>query len=113
VRFVRGVAAPVAGATVALSGAWSGLVVSTIRSTKFWDSKMGAYVVLMWTTSCLEGDSGAPWLTTAGPNSVYPGDVIAWGQHRGAVSSGPYQGGCVWVPVTYISSKVQASLLTP
>jgi hypothetical protein len=24
-----------------------------------------------------------------------------------------YQGGCVWVPVTYISSKVQASLLLP
>ncbi|MEJ1110884.1 MULTISPECIES: hypothetical protein [unclassified Kribbella] len=112
-RFVRGAAAPAAGATVALSGARSGLVVSTIRSTKFYDSGIGAYVVLMWTSTCAKGDSGAPWLTTAGPNSVYPGDVIAWGQHRGAVSSGTYQGACVWVPVTYISSKVQASLLTP
>jgi len=48
-----------------------------------------------------------------GPNDAYPGDVIAHGQHRGKVSSGPYAGGCIWVPVTYISSKVQASLLLP
>ncbi|TCC02499.1 hypothetical protein [Kribbella soli] len=67
----------------------------------------------MWTTTCVEGDSGAPWLSTFGPDSVYYGDVIAWGQHRGAVQSGTYQGACVWVPVTYISSKVEASLLTP
>jgi hypothetical protein len=76
------------------------------------DSDIGAYVVLMWTTTCVTGDSGAPWLTTMGPNSTYPGDVIAHGQHRGAVSSESYHG-CVWVPVTYISSKVEASLLLP
>jgi hypothetical protein len=72
-----------------------------------------ADVVLMWTTNCQDSDSGGPWLTTMGPNGAYPGDVIAWGQHRGAVRSGTYAGGCVWAPVTYISSKLQASLLLP
>ncbi|GAA3093177.1 hypothetical protein JOF29_007064 [Kribbella aluminosa] len=110
---MRGVAAPAVGKTVAMSSAVSGLVQSTIRSTNFWDSGIGAYAVLMWTTDCANGDSGAPWLTTMGPNDAYPGDVIAWGQHRGKVSAGPYQGGCLWVPVTYISDKLQASLLLP
>ncbi|MET9272954.1 hypothetical protein [Kribbella sp. NPDC003557] len=113
-RFVRGVAAPAVGATVAMSGAKSGLVVSTIRSTKFWDESIEAYVVLTWTKNCMTGDSGAPWLTTMGPNDAYPGDVIALGQHRGQVGgSGTYAGYCVWAPVTYISSKLQASLLLP
>lgn len=112
-RFVRGVASPYVGATVAMSGAKSGLVQSTIRATNFWDADIGAHAVLMWTTNCARGDSGAPWLTTMGPNDAYPGDVIAWGQHRGKVASGPYAGGCLWVPVTYISSKLEASLLLP
>ena len=67
----------------------------------------------MWTTDCANGDSGAPWLTTMGPNDAYPGDVIAWGQHRGKVSSGTYAGECVWASATYISSKLEASLLLP
>lgn len=66
----------------------------------------------MWTTTCQEGDSGAPWLTTMSPNNAYPGDVVAHGQHRGISTASGYQG-CVWVPVTYISSKVEASLLLP
>jgi hypothetical protein len=111
-RLVRGVRVPAVGQTVALSGARSGSVVSTIRFTKFWDPKIGAYLVMMWTSNCQLGDSGAPWLTTMGPNDAYPGDVIAHGQHRGRVSTGSTQG-CVWVPVTDISSKVQASLLLP
>jgi hypothetical protein len=48
-----------------------------------------------------------------GPGGAYPGDVTAYGQHRGAVSSGTYAGECVWVPVTDISSKLQASLILP
>ena len=71
-RLVRGVAAPAVGQTVALSGAKSGLVVSTIRSTKFWDEGTGAYSVLMWTSTCVDGDSGAPWLTTMGSQRRLP-----------------------------------------
>lgn len=111
-RLVRGVAAPAVGQSVALSGAKSGLVASTIRSTKFYDSGIGAYVVLMWTTTCATGDSGAPWLNTMSFNGPYPGDVVAWGQHRGITTTPGYEG-CAWVPVTYISSKVEASLLLP
>jgi hypothetical protein len=47
-----------------------------------------------------------------GANDAYPGDVVAHGQHRG-ISTAPGYQGCVWVPVTDISSKVQASLLLP
>lgn len=100
------------GQTVALSGAKSGLVVSTIRSTKFWDER-DRRLFRPDVDKYLRGwRLGCPWLTTMGPNDAYPGDVIAHGQHRGAVTSGAYQG-CVWVPVTYISSNVQASLLLP
>ncbi|WP_406054490.1 hypothetical protein [Kribbella sp. NBC_00889] len=110
-RAVRAVDSTISeGETVALSGARSGLNVGHVIDTSYYVSSIQAYVVLMDTTACMEGDSGAPWLTTMSASGPYPGSVVAYGQHRGE-SFVPGHEGCGWTPVTYISSKVHASLL--
>lgn len=110
-RAVRGIdSTPTEGETVALSGAVSGLKVGKIRDPSFYVRSINAYVVLMDTKACAQGDSGAPWLTTMSANGAFPGDVIAHGQHRGYSPTPGYEG-CGWTPVNSISSKLKASIM--
>lgn len=109
-RVVRAIkSTPAVGNTVAMSGANSGLQTGQIVDLSYYVAQIDANVVLMNTTACLSGDSGAPWLTTMGPNSAYPGSVVAWGQHRGESFVAGHEG-CGWTPVNYISSYVHASI---
>ena len=95
----------VPGDVVALSGANSGLRSSTVRIPNYTDPEDGKTYVLMNTRIGVYGDSGGPMLTTRSTD----GQVIAHGQMIGwGPASNP---GTEFMNLTYISSKVRASLL--
>jgi hypothetical protein len=96
------------GQTVVLSGGHSGLSLpGTTQGTAF-ISGVGPYRKTT-VKSCLGGDSGGPWLTTNGS-----GNAIAHGQHGGRQynSSTGATTSCLYMPVTWISSTMEAHIYT-
>jgi hypothetical protein len=103
-----------AGTPVAMSGATSGLTVSTVRFSTYtlpYIPECGRYQglvgVLMWDHFTSGGDSGGPWLTTQSGT----GNAFAHGQHFGFGCAAGYAG-AFFVKLSAISSAQQASLLT-
>ncbi|MGW6276600.1 hypothetical protein [Kribbella sp. NPDC055071] len=94
------------GDQVALSGARSGLLVSSVKNPAYKDPGDGLKYVLMNTAIGSDGDSGAPMLTTRSTD----GQVIAHGQMIGFGPPGENDG-TEFMPVTFISGKVGASIL--
>lgn len=101
---------------------WQGAAVGAVAVAEFdlafveahevWDRDIGACIVLMWTTNCVTGDSGAPWLTTMGPNDAYSATSL-----HGVSIAMLFARELMLVnasgPATYISDKLQAPLLLP
>jgi hypothetical protein len=100
-----------AGDAVAMSGATTGLNVTTVKiPTYTLPSCVGSYAglsgVLMQSHVTDHGDSGGPWLTTQSGT----GFVVAHGQHFGAGCFLGYDGS-FFVKLNAISAAQQASLL--
>lgn len=95
------------GDQVALSGANSGLLVSSVKNPAYKDPGDGRTYVLMNTRIGYQGDSGAPMLTTRSTD----GQVLAHGQMVGWGPTGTVNDGTEFMSVGYISGKVGASIL--
>jgi hypothetical protein len=103
---------PSNGAVVALSGAVSSapggapLVGNNISNNHYYGG-IGPFTETT-VTGCLDGDSGAPWLTT-----TTSAEAIAHGQHGGLVyhpvTGDPWR--CFYMPVVNTSAALAASIL--
>lgn len=104
---VGNVATPPVNGAVALSGGTSGLHTGTIAQNGIWISGRGP-ITQVNGTFCMGGDSGGPWLAA---NTA--GNVIAYGQHFGAYTNaaGTVVYSCLFMPVTPISSTMQATIM--
>jgi hypothetical protein len=97
----------VPGDQVALSGANSGLLVSSVKKVNYVDPDDGLTYVLMNTRIGVSGDSGGPMLTTRSSD----GQALAHGQMVGWGPTGTVNDGTEFMSVGYISGKVGASIL--
>ena len=96
---------PTIGSAVALSGANSGLHTGTIVYTNVNVADAGPLAVTN-TLACVNGDSGAPWLTTL---STPPYKAVAQGQHVGEIEvTATGYTGCGYLPVHIISEALGA-----
>ncbi|TDE95859.1 hypothetical protein EXU48_06255 [Occultella glacieicola] len=106
VRWVTGASpGPSISQVVALSGGNGGLTVTEVVGTGSYSDGVGPMVTTAMST-CVDGDSGSPILTTSGTNAT------AHGQHKGRWTTGFFAGHCLFLPVVNISAALNVSILT-